>query len=102
MAVSRLHIKPHCMEPFLNALHDVLPQSAAEEGLLRYEWLQSRSDPTQFTFVDLFRDEAAYQSHIATSHIARFAAAVMDYVASPPISEAYLIREIFDAGSSPA
>jgi quinol monooxygenase YgiN len=96
VAVAHLHIKLPCLERFLSELRAVLPLSAAEDGLLRYEWLQDRTDPTRFTFVDLFRDEAAYQAHLATPHMKHFGNAVADYFASPPVAEACLIKEIFN------
>lgn len=96
VAVAHLHVKHQCLEPFLSALRAVLPESAAEDGLLRYEWLQNRTDPTRFTFVDFFQDEAAYQAHLATAHMQRFVAVVSDFFASQPVAEAYLIKEVFD------
>jgi quinol monooxygenase YgiN len=70
--------------------------------LLRYEWLQNRNDSTRFTFVDLFRDEAAYQAHLATAHMKEFVSVVKDFFASPPVAEACLTKEIFHRAGTDA
>ena len=93
VVISHLHVKPHCVERFIAAMEKLLPESAKEDGVIRYEWLQSRTDPTKFTFVDLFRDQAAFDFHCGTEHIQSFAAAMADCLVSAPVSEMYFSRE---------
>jgi quinol monooxygenase YgiN len=38
--IFQLHLKEECINDFLAAAKIVLPQSAAEEGLIRYEMLR--------------------------------------------------------------
>ena len=96
--ISHLQIKPEFVSQFLEALDVLLLQSASEEGIIRYEFLQSRDDPTHFTFVDYFRDEAAYQFHVGTDHIRRFGAQISSFLAASPVSDYYTALEIFDRG----
>ena len=96
LGIFHLYIKEECVGEFLSAARTVLPQSAAEEGLIRYEMLRSREDPRHFTFVDLYRDQAAYDVHLQHEHLRRFAEAIKDFHRSPPAGEFYSVVEIFD------
>lgn len=99
VVISHLHVKENCIGAFLAELKILLPESAKEPGLVRYEWLQSRADPGRFTFVDMFRDQAAFDAHVETAHIQRFAARVADFLIFPPVSEFFASKEIVDNGN---
>jgi quinol monooxygenase YgiN len=42
-----------------------------DEGCLHYAYLQSLTDPDEFTAVEEWRDEEALRAHIGSSHLAR-------------------------------
>jgi (4S)-4-hydroxy-5-phosphonooxypentane-2,3-dione isomerase len=96
LGIFHLHIKEESIDDFLEAARIVLPQSAAEEGLIRYEMLQSREDPGHFTFVDLYRDQRAYDTHLRYEHLRQFAEAIKDLHRVPPTGAFYRVHEIFD------
>lgn len=71
-------VKADRVEAFLAALDEVLPLSAAEDGIIRFEVFRKRDSARDFTIVDLYRDREAFDEHAKTPHIARFGAAISD------------------------
>lgn len=69
-------VKPERLEDFLAALDEVLPDSAGEDGIIRFEVFRSRDNPSTFTIVDLYRDPRALGSHAGEPHVARLSAAL--------------------------
>lgn len=45
--------------------------NARDEGCLHYAYLQSLTDPDEFTAVEEWRDLEALQAHIASDHMAK-------------------------------
>ncbi|MCM3629893.1 antibiotic biosynthesis monooxygenase [Paenibacillus glycanilyticus] len=46
----------------------VVPPSRAEEGCLSYVLHENPEDPNEFVFYETWKDEAALQDHLASSH----------------------------------
>jgi quinol monooxygenase YgiN len=87
------------VDDFLAALDEVLPHSAAEEGIIRFEVFRSKENPRAFTIVDLYRDKEAYDSHGRTPHIARLGVALAGCFAGEPGLGVY---ELYDGIPSKA
>jgi quinol monooxygenase YgiN len=96
LGVFHLRIKEGCVDRFLHAVAAVVPGSAKEEGLMRFEYHQNRNDPTHFTFIDIFRDEAGFQAHLRTEHQRQFQQAIQELLAVPIDGGLYSIGSIFD------
>jgi len=67
--VARAKVWPDKASEFRSRLTGLIAPTLQEPGCLRYEVLQNREDPTEFTFVEEWRDEAAIVAHDATDHI---------------------------------
>lgn len=54
-----------------------------EAGNIRFDILQSTADPTQFTMIEVYRDEEAVQFHKTTPHYLRWREEVAPYMRTP-------------------
>ena len=67
--IARIKAKPDKVEETRELLSRLVEPTRKEAGCLGYELLQNRDDPTEFTFVEEWRDEAAIAGHFETEHI---------------------------------
>ena len=80
--VAHLVANPDKIDELCDALAALIEPTRAEEGCLSYELLQSRDNPTQFTFVEEWTSEAALGAHFETDHIKDFLAKAPDLLAA--------------------
>ncbi len=55
-------------EPMFRELRDV---ARAEEGVLAFDIARSREQPDQFVLWEVYRDQAALDAHVASTHFQR-------------------------------
>jgi len=66
-------VKPDKREQFLQAIEDDSICSVRDEpGCLRFDVLQNQADPDTYYFYEVYRDEAAFDAHTKTPHLARW------------------------------
>ena len=74
-------IKPDKVDQFLEVIEDDSICSVRDElGCVRFDVLQDTSDPLQYYFYEVYVDEAAFQAHTQTPHLARGRAAAAEVV----------------------
>ena len=74
-------IKPDKVDQFLEVIEDDSICSVRDEpGCVRFDVLQDTSDPLQYYFYEVYRDEAGFQAHTQTPHLARWRAAAAECV----------------------
>ncbi len=79
-----LRVKSEVREKFLQAIEDDSICSVRDEpGCLRFDVLQDREDPDRYYFYEVYRDEAAFQAHLQTPHLARWRKASEEVLAEP-------------------
>ncbi len=72
MLVS-VKIRPEMRERFLETIEDDALCSVRDEpGCLRFDVLQDNEDPDRYYFYEVYRDEAAFEAHTRTPHLARW------------------------------
>ena len=81
-----VHVKPECVEAFLQATLDNARHSVQEPGIARFDVVQQADDPTRFVLVEAYRTSEATAAHKATAHYARWRDAVADMMAEPRTS----------------
>jgi quinol monooxygenase YgiN len=82
--VVTFQIKPEKRQAFLNAaLEDARASTKNEPGCLRFDVYNDKTDPSKFVFVEAYRDEAAFQEHMKSPHLAKFREATKDASAGP-------------------
>lgn len=51
---------------------DLVTASRSEAGNVSYDYYEDLSDPAKFTFIEVWKDQAAIESHNATPHFQGF------------------------------
>ncbi len=82
--IVTFQIRPEKRPAFLNAaLEDARASTNNEPGCLRFDVYSDKTDPNKFVFVEAYRDEAAFQEHMKSPHLAKFREATKDASAAP-------------------
>ena len=91
--VARLVARPDTVAELRVLLLSLIEPTRREAGCLRYSLLQNTADPTDFTFVEEWVDQAALEAHFTTPHLqAALAQAPELLAASPDIRRYTCIR----------
>ncbi len=70
MFIFQVHhfIKPDHVESYLAATLENARQTIQEPGVLRFDVLQDKADPTHFSLFEVYVDENARALHLETPH----------------------------------
>jgi autoinducer 2-degrading protein len=82
----QIHVKPECVEAFLQATLANAVSSRREPGIARFECLQQQDDPTRFVLVEAYRAADAQAQHRQTRHYQVWRDAVESMMAEPRAS----------------
>lgn len=93
-----VRVKPGGEEAFRAASVANAEASRREPGVVRFDLLCDREDPTRFLLVEIYRDAAAAAAHKETAHYAAWRDAVSDLMAEPRRSARYVNLSPADAG----
>jgi (4S)-4-hydroxy-5-phosphonooxypentane-2,3-dione isomerase len=80
-----LHVKPECLDAFLEVTLNNARNTIQEPGNLRFDVLQQRDDPNRFMLYEIYRDESEVSKHKETDHYKRWAAEAPGYLAEPRV-----------------
>jgi len=78
-----MQVKPDCLAAFREASIENARHSIQEPGVVRFDFIQQRDDPTQFVLAEVYRTEADIASHKRTPHYAKWQATVEELLAQP-------------------
>lgn len=71
--IAEIEVKPEYLDAYLAAAADVGATSVREEpGVLCIFPMQDAEKSASIRIVEIYRDEAAYKSHLATPHFLRY------------------------------
>jgi (4S)-4-hydroxy-5-phosphonooxypentane-2,3-dione isomerase len=87
------HVKPERVEEFRQATIENASNSVREEGIARFDVVQSADDPTRFVLVEVYRYEQAMAAHKTTAHYHAWLEKVNDMFAEPRTRTLY--RNVF-------
>lgn len=93
ICVAHLIAKDGQREALFNVLKALIKPSKNEPGCVSYQLHCSMENPNQFTFIDKFKDQSAFDYHCETAHVKK---AFDDLI--PPLVESMDIsthQEIF-------
>lgn len=76
-------VKPDCVERFMEAASENAAHSRQEAGVLRFEVLQSKTDPCEFMMMEVFKSAEDQAKHLETDHYFKFKQVVPDLLAEP-------------------
>jgi quinol monooxygenase YgiN len=81
--IARFTAKPESVAALRTLLVGMLAPTRQEAGCIRYELLNNRNDPTDFTFVEEWADQAAIDAHMQTPHLKAVVADSAPLLAAP-------------------
>lgn len=89
--VARLIARPDTAAELQVLLLGLLQPTRREPGCLHYTLLCNHHDPTDFTFVEEWADQAALDAHLAAPHLQATVTAAAPLLASPPDIRTYAV-----------
>jgi quinol monooxygenase YgiN len=89
--VARIVANTDSVDQVRSILSGIVEPTREESGCISYELLQNRSDPTDFTYVEEWSDEAAMDAHLATEHIKHALSKLAGLLASEPDIRKYSV-----------
>jgi quinol monooxygenase YgiN len=84
-----VHVKPEAVPVFRAATLQNARASVKEPGIVRFDVIQDREDPTHFVLIEAYRDSSAPDAHKATPHYHAWRDAVADLMAEPRTSRKF-------------
>jgi autoinducer 2-degrading protein len=85
IVVVPLQIKEGHKDAFVEALLDDARGSVNNEpGCLRFDVVQDGADPNRIWLYEVYKDEAAFQSHLQAPYFAKFQDAAKDFLEKGP------------------
>ena len=83
--VDSFRVKPDQRDRFLIADEDDSTSALKQEpGCLRFEVIQDQVDANHFHFCEVYRDEAAFETHCRQPYFARMLEAAGEALVEPP------------------
>lgn len=76
-------VVPESVDDFVAATETNAAASRQEAGILRFDVIADRADPTHIVLVEIYRDEAAAAAHKETAHYATWRDTVASMMARP-------------------
>lgn len=89
--IARLISKPDTIEQTLEVLLSIIGPTRAEDGCILYELFQNNSDPTDFTFVEEWTNDAALDAHLESPHLIDAKTKLGDLLAIEPDIRRYTL-----------
>jgi quinol monooxygenase YgiN len=82
--VARIKALPDKVDEARAILLELIEPTRKEPGCITYELLQNKSDSTDFTFVEEWKNENAFDSHAASNHIKEVTIKLRDVIKGTP------------------
>ncbi|MCP5159198.1 MAG: antibiotic biosynthesis monooxygenase [Gammaproteobacteria bacterium] len=89
--VARLVACPEKVADLQALLLNLIEPTRQESGCRRYSLLHNTTDPTEFTFVEEWTDEAALEAHFTTPHLQAVLAQAPPLLAVEPDIRRYTV-----------
>ena len=88
--VARIKAKPEKVGEVRELLLSLVEPTRKEFGCVSYELLQNIEDPTDFTFVEEWESDEAFESHAASDHLRAIGPKLQPVVEDGPDVRTYL------------
>ncbi len=74
MLIFQFHhfIKPEMIEAYKQAILENARQTIKEPGVIRFDVLQDKEDPSHFALFEAYKDQEARENHLETAHFLAF------------------------------
>ena len=84
LIVVRHRVRAEYAADFPRLVRDFTTATRAEPGAISFEWARSTDDPAVYFLVEAFRDAAAGEAHVSSSHFKTAIARMPGLLAEPP------------------
>ncbi len=84
-----IHVKLESISEFIQATEDNASNSLKEPGVIRFDFIQQKDDPTRFMLIEVYRTQEDPVKHKQTAHYLRWRDRVTDMMAEPRIGTQY-------------
>ena len=84
-----VHVVPEAVSSFVAATRENAEASLREPGVVRFDVVQQKDDPTRFVLIEAYRDADAPARHKETDHYAKWRDTVAPWMAEPRSSVKY-------------
>lgn len=78
-----VHVKPECVDEFIEATIENASNSLQEHGVARFDVIQQKDDPTKFILVEVYRTGEDPARHKETTHYKIWRETVESMMAEP-------------------
>lgn len=89
--VARIKAGPDNVSAVRTILSGLLEPTRAESGCVSYQLLQNRKDPTDFTFVEEWQDDSAFDAHLSSHHLQQALPKLESIAVEPPDIRTYSV-----------
>lgn len=89
--IARILARPNTIEETRRLLVGLVQPTRNESGCVRYELMQNRANPAEFTFVEEWANEPALNAHFTTEHVKAAFAKVPALLAEAPDIRQYTL-----------
>jgi quinol monooxygenase YgiN len=84
-----IFVKPQSLEKVRPVLLGVVQYSLKEDSCLHYTLLENINDKCQFTFIEIWASEEAFEDHLESDHIRSASYSIYDGIIKPPDIKRY-------------
>jgi quinol monooxygenase YgiN len=84
-----IHVKPDRVDSFIDATRINASESLKENGVLRFDFMQSQEDKNRFSLVEVYKHAEDVTKHKETPHYQKWKQTVADMMAEPRQSIKY-------------
>jgi len=84
-----VHVKPDCVDAFVEATLENARNSIQEPGVARFDVVQDNADPAHFVLVEVYRTPDDPAKHKETAHYQAWRDTVEEMMAEPRSSAKY-------------
>ncbi len=88
--IVQVHVKEAYVEQFKEASLMNARGSIQEPGVVRFDLLQQKDDPTRFCLYEVYKTPEDHAKHRETAHYQAWRDAVTDWMAEPRVGTSYL------------
>ena len=88
--VATFHVRPDAVEEFRALAGELVEGSRAEDGNIAYDLCVARDDAASFVVLEVWRDDAASESHNASAHFTTLVPRMVGLAAEPPSVVQYI------------
>ena len=78
-----VHVKPDCVDPFIEATLDNARNTRREPGNVRFDVSRAADEPGRFLLYEVYQTPDDFRAHQQTEHYLRWKQAVGEWMAQP-------------------